>query len=56
MLGSLAAGAQTANVVAGGVYAIAQSAAMGGYGVAVVSGVVQGAGVAMAATAGFTGL
>ncbi|KAM0562152.1 hypothetical protein ACHAPJ_002597 [Fusarium lateritium] len=45
--GTVAAGAQSAigNVVAPGVFATLQSAGAGGYGVAIVNGVVQGAGV-----------
>ncbi|KAJ4268698.1 hypothetical protein NW762_002765 [Fusarium torreyae] len=45
--GSVAAGAQSVigNVVAPGVFATLQSAGAGGYGVAVVHGIVQGAGV-----------
>lgn len=53
-IGSLAAGAQAVagNVVAGGMFATVQSAAMGGYGVAAVSSALQGVGVAMISTAG----
>ncbi|KAK3955797.1 hypothetical protein QBC32DRAFT_204450, partial [Pseudoneurospora amorphoporcata] len=36
------------NVVAGSPFAIAQSAAMGGYGAAIINGVVQGAGLLVA--------
>lgn len=50
----MAAGAQAGigSVVAGSTFATLQSAAMGGYGVAAVAGVVQTAGVAIAGTAG----
>ncbi|KAL1835388.1 hypothetical protein VTJ49DRAFT_6821 [Mycothermus thermophilus] len=52
--GSLAAVAQSSigNVAAGSMYATLQSAAMGGYGVAQVAGVVQSAGACIAAVAG----
>ena len=45
--GTIAGAAQAAlgNVVAGSPFAIMQSAAMGGYGVAIADGVVQGAGL-----------
>ncbi|KAJ4406487.1 hypothetical protein N0V85_004505 [Neurospora sp. IMI 360204] len=45
--GTAAAAAQAAlgNVVAGSAFSIAQSAAMGGYGAAIVNGAVQGAGL-----------
>jgi hypothetical protein len=51
LLGSLAAGihAGIGNVVAGSAFATVQSAAMAGYGTAVVGGIVQGVGVAVAA-------
>ena len=39
-------------VAAGGTFATLQSAAMGGYGVAAVSGAVQGAGAAVAGVSG----
>lgn len=40
------------SVAAGSAFATLQSAAMGGYGVAAVSGAVQGAGVAIAGASG----
>lgn len=58
VVGSFAAGVQAAagNVAAGGIYATLQSAAMGGYGVAAVSGAVQTVGAAIVGTAGVAGL
>ena len=53
-IGVLAAGLQGASVAAGIVFATMQSAAMGGYGVAVVAGVAQGAG-GLIAVAGAVG-
>ena len=50
--GSIAAGAQGASTVAGGLFATLQSAGMGGYGVAAVAGVAQGVGGAVAAAGG----
>lgn len=52
--GSIAAAAQGANVVAGGLFATLQSAAAGGYGVATVAGSVQGLAGAAAAAAGYS--
>ncbi|KAL8953392.1 MAG: hypothetical protein Q9222_000769 [Ikaeria aurantiellina] len=51
--GSVAAGAQTANTAAGGAFAILQSAGMGGYGVPIVNGIIQGAS-AVASVSGIT--
>lgn len=51
-LGSAAAGSMGSGVAAGGAFATLQSAAMGGYGVAAVSGAVQGAGAAVAGLSG----
>lgn len=48
----MAAGSMGSGVVAGSTFATLQSAAMGGYGVAAVSGAVQGAGAAMAGVSG----
>lgn len=50
--GSAAAGAMGSSVAAGGAFATLQSAAMGGYGVAAVSGAVQGAGAVIAGASG----
>ncbi|KAL1861569.1 hypothetical protein Daus18300_008832 [Diaporthe australafricana] len=50
--GSVAAGSMGSGVAAGSAFAYVQSAAMGGYGVAAVSGAVQGAGAAVAGISG----
>lgn len=48
----MAAGSMGSGVVAGSTFATLQSAAMGGYGVAAVSGAIQGAGAAVAGVSG----
>lgn len=50
--GSAAAGSMGSGVAAGSAFATLQSAAMGGYGVAAVTGAVQGAGAALAGVSG----
>lgn len=52
LTGTLAASAQTSNVVAGGMFATLQSAGMGGYGAAVVAAAGQTVGGAVAAAGG----
>jgi hypothetical protein len=52
LAGSIAAGVQGANVVAGGIFATLQSAAMGGYGLAAVAGAAQAVGGVTAVAGG----